>query len=213
MRNLICSVAILGTIFLFEVPALAGDIPESLLYDGNALVFFGTVAAYNKDNETITVVPAQKIKGDVKTGAETTYKDTVLVGGDAVFPADGETYLMSYYDENNPLYVYRVTSTDTATLKIKGIKGQGMWERLQEYLNDGKYEEKEAERLALIELSASYNEALLTSASTETATPAPPIPDSTPEPINTRDITDYWPYGLAGAVIAAGFVIYLLKRK
>ena len=57
----------------------------------------------------------------------------------------GDVYLCGYIDKNNPLYLWEVTSLDTKQLKLTSTIE--MSKRMQEYLNDGKFEEKEEERL------------------------------------------------------------------
>jgi hypothetical protein len=122
----------------------AGDIPESILGDDKALLFFGKVVSYNSANESLVVLPTQKIKGDVSIDKEETYSNIICFG--AFTPLEGETYLMGFYDENNPLYILEVTSTDVSTLKVKDNAG-GMGPRFQEYLNNGDYEQAESNRL------------------------------------------------------------------
>jgi len=152
-KKAICIIFIGVLVFLYGIPVLAGDVPECLLYDDKALLFWGEVISYNKKDasgkNTITVLPKQKIKGDVSIDEEQTYPYCEPVGNFS--PVKGERYLMSYYDENNPLYVYLTTGTDLKTLKIKGIYGNAMMARFQEYLNAGEYEKKESERLERLE--------------------------------------------------------------
>ena len=55
-------------------------------------------------------------------------------------------YLFTCFDENNPTDIFEVTSYDTSTLKLKNATGD-MWERFEKYLNEGRYEVAEQERI------------------------------------------------------------------
>ena len=124
----------------------AGSIPEDLLYYDKAQVFFGELVSVSADDETVTVLPTQKIKGDVDIGAEQKYqKDVVALG--RFIPKVGDIYLMGHYNDHNPLYLFRTTSTDQRTLTITNNTGSGMEERMQEYLNNGDFEKAEYKRL------------------------------------------------------------------
>jgi len=195
-----------GIIFLLGTNVLAGDVPESLFED-KALLFFGELISYDEHALSITITPTLKIKGDVEIGIEQTYFIYEFIGN--ISPVEGEIFLMAYYDANNPLYVFRTTTTDTETLVIEGNARDTMWGSIQAYLNAGVYEQKEAERLSRINETASSQE----------PTPTPiiptPVPVLTPEPINdsSQDITNYWSYALILAVIAVGIVIFLRKKQ
>ena len=193
---------VLLLIILASATVLAGDVPESLLSSDEALIFFGEVVTLDAD-DNITVLPTAKIKGDVKIGVEQVYKDGMPLGADEFTPKQGEIYLMTYYDEHNPLYVFEITGTDTKTLKIKGLEGLDMWDRLQNYLNNGKYEEAEAERLWRISTSPPE---------TAIVEPPPMTPYSTPAPENSEDSKDYYVYG-AVTIIAIAVALYGLKIR
>ena len=122
--------------------AFAGDVPEGLLSNDDAQVFFGEVLDYN-DN-TVTVCPRVKIKGDVLTGTKQHYDKPYPVGNFNV--KAGNVYLFTYFDENNETNIFEVTSYDTATLKIKNTDFD-IWKRFESYLNDGEYEKAEQERI------------------------------------------------------------------
>ena len=220
MKKIICLIVIFGIIFIFGTPALAGDIPEGIFED-KALLFFGEVVSYNETDKTITVLPTQKIKGDVKINAVQSYEYGYPIGvyESGYFPVDGEIFLMSYYDEYNPLYVFRITSTDTKTLEIEGITGDSMWAIIQTYLNEGVYEQKESERLTQEEERLTrLNESTPSPEPTPTPETAParaPLPVASQEPADTsaKSIADYWPFGLLGIAIIGGVVLYLIRRK
>ena len=146
MKKLTCVVMVIGIVFLCGIiTVLAGEWPVLLCYDDEALIFFGEVLAYGSKNENgfdnITVLPTQKIKGDMEIGIGITYKNINYPGFILV---RGETYLFTYY--RKCLDICRVTSTDTRTLEV--IEGtMSFQDTLQEYLNDGLYEQAESERL------------------------------------------------------------------
>lgn len=143
MRYALCLVVLL----LASTSCLAGDIPEGLLMNNTAVVYFGEIKSIEQN--TITVIQKQPIKGLFEEGSERTYSDFVFTGN----PIVGEIYLCGFYDEYNPLYIWEVTSFEPKTLQIKTT--DNMSTRMQEYLNTGKFEEKEQERLATLQTSAS----------------------------------------------------------
>lgn len=132
---------ILGMFIFLSISTVcyAGSVPEDLLYYDFAQVYFGKVK--NVDGDSITVIQQKNIKGEFTQDSELTYKRFVSTNP----PKIGTTYLCGYFDENNPLYVWDVTSLDTKTLTIKNT--DSMSKRMQKYLNDGKFEEKEKEKL------------------------------------------------------------------
>ena len=125
-----------------SISVFAGDVPEGLLSNDDAQVFFGEVLDYN--DTTVTVCPRVKIKGDVLTGTQQHYDKPYPVGNFKVNP--GNVYLFTYFDENNETNIFEVTSYDTATLKIKNTDFD-IWKRFESYLNDGEYEKAEQERI------------------------------------------------------------------
>lgn len=129
-------------LFSTSLTAFAGDVPEGLLSNDDAQVFFGEVLAYN--DTTVTVCPRVKIKGDVFTGTQQHYDKPYPVGNFKVKP--GNVYLFTYFDENNETNIFEVTSYDTATLKIKNTDFD-IWKRFESYLNDGEYEKAEQDRI------------------------------------------------------------------
>ncbi len=132
---------IVGMLIFLSISTVcyAGSIPEDLLYDDSTQVYFGKVK--NVDGDSITVIQQKNIKGEFTKDRELTYKKFAFTNS----PKVGTTYLCGYFDKNNPLYVWDVTSLDTKTLTIKNT--DSMSKRMQEYLNDGKFEEKEKEKL------------------------------------------------------------------
>lgn len=132
---------IVGMLIFLSISTVcyAGSVPEGLLYDDSTQVYFGKVK--NVDGDSITVIQQKNIKGEFTQDSELTYKSFEFTNA----PKIGTTYLCGYFDENNPLYVWDVTSLDTKTLTIKNT--DSMSKRMQEYLNNGKFEEKEKEKL------------------------------------------------------------------
>lgn len=137
----------LVVLLLTSTICLAGDVPEGLLMNNTAEVYFGDIK--NIEQNTITVIQKQPIKGLFEEGSERTYSDFSFTGN----PTVGETYLCGFYDEYNPLYMWEVTSFEPKALQIKTTDNMSM--RMQEYLNTGKFEEKEQERLATLQTNTS----------------------------------------------------------
>ncbi len=127
----------------------AGSVPEDLLSEDGSQVYFGEVKSV--DDNYITVIQMKNIKGDFLEGRELTYKIFLY---EEDLPKAGEVYLCGFFDDNNPLYRWSVTTLDTKTLEIK--ESDSMSERMQEYLNNGEFEKKEAERLMKIRLNSLF---------------------------------------------------------
>ena len=129
---------------ILPLTAFAGDIPESLLYEEGAQIFFGEVLAYHpdKENPDIEVWIAAKIKGNVNEGSKQVYNNPDPVGDFKV--REGKVYLFTYYEGDNYIDFFEVTTYDTRTLKVRHVEGP-MWERFEQYLNEGKYGEAKIE--------------------------------------------------------------------
>lgn len=112
--------------------SIAGDIPESLLQKDYP-VYFGKVKEVSGQN--IIILPIQRIKGNVNIGREILYNDYAFTED----PDIGQIYLCGYFDSNNPLYIWEVDCYDTAMLTIRNT--DNMSKRMQQYLNDGLFEE------------------------------------------------------------------------
>ncbi len=151
-------------IFALSFTTYAGSVPEDLLHYDEAQIFFGEVIDYspNKENPHVSVCPVKKIKGDIKLGTKQGYDNANPVGDINIKP--GNVYLFTYFDENNPTDIFEVTSYDTKTLKLKNVTGD-MWGRFEKYLNEGKYEKAEQERIDKLnaDLTVVGETALLTS--------------------------------------------------
>lgn len=144
MRRFALIAAIIGLLLGAVIPAFAGDIPESLLHSEEAQLFFGEVLAYHPDKERpqIDVSPVAVIKGNVIEGTKQIYNNPNPVGDIKI--KEGRIYLFTYVDEANYIDIFDVTTYDTRTLKLKHVEGS-MWERFEEYLNEGKYGEARVE--------------------------------------------------------------------
>lgn len=138
-------IAVLMTAVL-SVTAFAGDVPEALIHEDGAKLFFAKVISYENDGETpkLTYSATKKIKGDVIIGVPEEAHRPYPAGEFEV--ETGKEYLFAYLDESNPTDVFETTSTDTAKLKLKNTVGD-MWKRFEEYLNAGDYEKAEGERM------------------------------------------------------------------
>ena len=145
MKRLIALVAVLiCMVMILPLTAFAGDIPESLLYEEGAQIFFGEVLSYHPDkkNPDIEVSPVVGIKGNVKEGSKQTYNNPNPIGGFKV--RVGKVYLFTYYEGDNYIDFFDVTTYNTKTLKVRHVEGP-MWERFEQYLNEGNYGEAKIE--------------------------------------------------------------------
>lgn len=149
MKKITYAIAVF--VFTLQISAFAGSIPEDLLHYDGAEIFFAEVMDSYKSPDGVPCVevkPLKVIKGDVKIGNGNdevyyVYYNPNTVGDFLI--KNGNVYLFTYFDENNPTDIFEVTSYDTATLKLKNVEGD-MWKRFQKYLNDGDYEEAERKR-------------------------------------------------------------------
>lgn len=146
MKKIISLLCLTAIMLSMSITALAGSIPEDLLYEDSAQIFFAEVVYYHpdKENPDIELSPVKVVKGDVKTGVKLTYYNPNTVGDFKV--KEGNVYLFTYFDENNPTDIFEVTSYDTSTLKLKNVEGD-MWKRFEQYLNEGRYLDAEQARL------------------------------------------------------------------
>ena len=148
MKKIISFLSIIAIMFSMTLTTFAGSIPEDLLHFDDAKIFFAEViGTYNTKEGVprIEVMPVKVVKGDVGIGGEKAivYNNPNTVGDFKV--KEGNVYLFTYFDENNPTDIFEVTSYDTSTLKLKNVEGD-MWMRFQKHLNNGDYEEAEKER-------------------------------------------------------------------
>ncbi len=144
MKKIVAILTLILVLISSSTTALAGDIPESLLYSENAQLFFGEVLAYHPDKEKpdISVSPVAVIKGNVKEGSKQIYYRPNTIGDFNI--QVGKVYLFTYYDDANYTDIFEVTTYDTKTLKLKNVEGD-MWIRFEKYINDGEYGEAKVE--------------------------------------------------------------------
>lgn len=149
MRKFLFTSFIMGIFLSISITVFAGSIPEDLLHYDGAEIFFAEVTdvyASEDGRSYVEVLPWKVIKGEVDLNPEqrTVYRNPNPVGDFKI--KRGESYLFTYFDENNPTDIFAVTSYDTATLKLKNVTGD-MWERFEKYLNEGRYTDAENERI------------------------------------------------------------------
>ena len=194
MKRLFGFICITVMILSMSITALAGSIPEDLLYEDFAQIFFAEVVYYypDKENPDIELSPVKVVKGDVKMGGKLTYYNPNTVGDFKV--KEGNVYLFTYFDENNPTDIFEVTSYDTSTLKLKNVEGD-MCIRFQKYLNNGDYEEAEQERRDRLGL---LDELM------EDAEKLPPLENNT---------TEYIVLGAVVVFIVAFAIGFVVKKK
>lgn len=142
MKKILISFMSLIFILSLTMVCYAGDIPESLLDTDSAQVYFGEIKSI--DGDKITVIQRQNVKGEFSEGSEHFYEKFLFED-----PVVGETYLCGFLNKQNPLYIWEVSSLELSTLKIVGTQEDyEMTQRLEKYLNDGIFTEKEQERLS-----------------------------------------------------------------
>lgn len=145
MKKIICFISMIAIMLSMTMTAFAGSIPEDLLQDESQIFFAEIVYTHlDKEKTDIEFSPVKKIKGDVKLGSKQIAYNFNTVGDFKL--KEGNVYLFTCFDENNPTDIFEVTSYDTSTLKLKNVTGD-MWERFEKYLNEGRYEEAEHARL------------------------------------------------------------------
>lgn len=150
-RIFLCVFAII-MLMCFSYTVSAGSVPEDLLYDDNAQIFFAEIIEYKEDTENsyansyIKVIPVKKVKGDIEIGDTLTYKSPCIVGGFKI--KANKAYLLAYFDENNPIYVLRASDYDVKSIDLIDVdEDNGMWSRFETYIKNGEYTKAETERL------------------------------------------------------------------
>ena len=93
------------------------------------------------DIGSITVVPTEKIKGDVEIGKAQTYNRC----SSEVKPVLDTEYLFAYFDEIN-FYLYEIKERNGNKFSLKNSRFP-MVKRLEDNLNNGIYAEAEKERI------------------------------------------------------------------
>ena len=141
MKKLLLFLMTFCICFSISSVCYAGDVPECLLSDDAAQVYFGEVKSI--DGESITISQYKNVKGEFIQNQEYTYPSFILFDGT---PKAGSRYLCGYVNEINPIYMWKVTNNEPNNLKIEA--SDSMSERMEKYLNTGEFEKMEAERLA-----------------------------------------------------------------
>lgn len=121
------------------VSCFAGDIPECLLSEDTAMVFYGEVKEASE--ERITVVVTENIKGMAKVEETYSYEEWIFTKN----PIVGEIYLCGYYDENNPFNIWEIVRKDEDTIDI--LDATNMSNRMEEYINNGDFHKAQQELL------------------------------------------------------------------
>ncbi len=144
MKRVICFLCMI-ILLSMSITALAGSVPEDLLHSDDAQIFFAEVVYYHpdKENPDIEFSPVMTVKGDVKIGSKQIAHHFNTVGDFDI--KVGNVYLFTYFDEHNPTDIFQVENNDISGIKLINVTGD-MWERFEEYLNEGRYFEAEQER-------------------------------------------------------------------
>lgn len=182
----------------------AGAIPESLLSDDNAQVYFGEIKSV--DGESITIIQRQNIKGDFTKDGEVTYEEFGFTDA----PEVGKQYLCGFLDDNNPVYIWEVTSFDTTTLEIKN--NDDMSQRMQEYINNGDFAENEQERV----LDIDNSKAILPPAEKDTTAPSIDINNQAPTNLPTEaddNSLSILVWIVCGCLVVGLAILFWKKRK
>ena len=78
----------------------------------------------------------------MKEDTKQRYTNPNAIGGFDI--VEGKVYLFTYYENANYIDIFEVTTYDTRTLKLKHVEGS-MWDRFEQYINQGKYGEAKIE--------------------------------------------------------------------
>lgn len=143
MKKIISIASVVVMLLSLSITASAGSVPEDLLSSDDALVFFGEVLSYSENTE-IQVKPVLKVKGNVVLETPVSYKEPTPCG--EIDIDEGRVFLFTYFDENNPTYIFETSSYDVKTLKLSGTE-HDMWKRFEEMLNNGEFTEAENARI------------------------------------------------------------------
>lgn len=201
---------ILITLTLLCVPvSYAGDVPESLLYNDNSKVFFGKVVEC--EGRHVVVEQIKNIKGEFQEGSLITHDRCTVMG--MRYALVGKTYLCGLIDRHN-FYLWETDSMDTATLKLANT--MGFSQRMQEYLNEGRFEEKEQERLDALESAAQTKPPALNNPSSGQAEQAEQIGQTAlpSSPTQNKPGAAVWPYAAAiGAAAAIAVIVIIIIKK
>ncbi len=196
-------------VLLSSVSVFAGDIPESLLYEDTAQVFWGTVKTISSEDGEVKVEVScdQILKGEVNETE--VYTNPNNIGGFEI--TVGNTYLVTSFDRKEPSF-YETTSQDTKTLELKNIDGIDIWERMEKALNDGLFEQAEQRRIEKQNTSQSGVDTLAETQTSDTDT-APQIDmEEDHQDFISQSFIKYIVAGAAVVVLILGTIL-IIKRK
>ena len=142
MKKLLFCFISLVLLFTLSTTAFAGDVPEMLCFD-DGQIFFAKITDYNEEKSSIEMIPVKTIKGDVKLGETISFNSSYILGDFTV--KNNKAYLILFFPDNKP-YIIRTTSYYTGNILLPDLKQDGMWGRLQTFLNDGTYDDLEIKR-------------------------------------------------------------------
>lgn len=137
MKKVFCFILTVVFCVMNLLVCLAGDIPEGLLSEDTAMVFYAEVTEVEENSVTVTVT--ENIKGMAKPDDTYFYDEWIFTET----PVVGELYLCGYYDENNPLNLWEIDRIGTESLDI--IKSDNMSNRMEEYINNGDFAKAQEE--------------------------------------------------------------------
>lgn len=206
MKKLLLLFISIMFVLSFTMVSYAGDIPEGLLNTDTAEVYFGEIKSI--DGERITVIQRQNIKGEFLKDSEHTY-ETFLHRN----PKIGETYLCGFLNTHNPLYIWSVSGLELSNLKIADSQeGSGVTQRMEQYLNDGTFTEKEQERLSKLEAgSTAETKSCVMELS---SLPAPAANDEITADSATPAIhSEAMPIFVVAALAVVMFTVFFVTRK
>lgn len=175
---------------LLNTAVFAGSIPEDLISQADSKLFVGKVEEFTIIEtpnapyfaiDSITVIPTEKIKGDVEIGKAQTYNRCSSEVKELL--SDTE-YLFAYFDEIN-FYLYEIEERNGDKFKLKNSRFP-MVKRLEDNLNNGIYVETEKERI-------------------ETAVVAQLPPE------NSKPDTDFGWWVVGGAAVIGAVIIAVYK--
>lgn len=197
-KLLLCA---LGAALLLTGVCFAGDIPGALAYYDDARVYFGEVKSL--DDEHITVIQREKIKGPFREGSEATFR---YYAGFAESAQPGEIYLCGDFgaEDATNLSIWETTGRDPATLQIVSQDSLSTW--MQQILNDGTLAEREQNRLDRLASAIIAAQSVFAPVATATAMTTVPVAAA-------RPISSGWLLMLCGIVlVVAGFVMWYRKK-
>lgn len=197
MKKIILLVVLFLQIFTIE--AYAGDMPEQYLAEDNAKIFTATIM--NLTRETIDVTVIQKIKGEISENRVLTLPYFEYGGRKYAKPQVNESCLITMINDKLS-FAIQTTSTDPKTLKFlnhttnisMNMDGQSVYERMEQYVNDGSYEAAEQRRLSEIVK----------------------VPTNT-QTVDTKNINNkhfmLWIYLLFGVLVSSGLLFAIKSKK